>query len=297
LEGDFLIDRQVTGGKEQIRVAANHVRAAIGAAGVGAELSNGKIAMLAMKKADGSTGYAVQGQGDVSVTIAGVQMTGAVGIEANTLGSAVSQTMTVGGQNLVLSYDDTAFDPRFNLSNLDMVLEGVIGDALASVADTISDIKTDISPAYDNEGTQVNDNLLAKTLPVINNSVTTMLGLDKLMGVADYTQRYLGTSSEAHILALAAPTYGSSNKPTMRGLLNYLEANWLPTLPGVASGALVLSMGDSGLEIVYHDTLKAGTKIKVDLGEDVAALGLSLDGNLEVNLGVQVEAGFKIAQP
>ncbi|MEX8493277.1 MAG: hypothetical protein AB3X43_04715, partial [Sphaerotilus sp.] len=90
------------------------------------------------------------------------------------------------------------------------------------------------------------------------------------------------------------PVYGSLGQPTLRGLLSYLQAEWLPTL-GLDAKALQLVMGKTGLELVFADTLHLTTSSRLNLGAQVDAIGLQLDGDVNLNVTADVDVAFRLS--
>ncbi|MGI9134380.1 MAG: hypothetical protein ACR2I0_10635, partial [Rhodoferax sp.] len=374
LAGNFVIDRTVLDNRSQLRVKASNLSAFVGMNGVGAQLSNGQLAMLIGNAADGSTGYAIQGSASVTVSTGVLDMTGQVGLVGNTLQRAVNTTISVGNQSLVLAYDGALVPPKIDIGNLDALLTSTLGDAMRTLSTTVVDTKAAITPQYDAGGNATNDNPMARELPVLGTSLSQLIGADKILGIGEYVQRYMLSGSAnltapdystvgvgAALLAfggtnyLKAPTLtitggsgtgfaakavliggvvsieitnpgkgyyaalptltlsggettgttcsnsatlmypvGAAHQATLRGLLAYLQDNWLPTL-GLGKDALKLVMGSHGIDIAFADKFTLQSTTTLRLGTDAEAIGLTLDGDIQVGVAVDVDLAFRLA--
>ncbi|MBF0182661.1 MAG: hypothetical protein HQM03_21820, partial [Magnetococcales bacterium] len=248
----------------------------IGVQGVGgASLSNGKLAMLLGSTASGGTGYAMQGEANVVVDTPVVDMAGKIRLLGNTLGRAVDQQFTVASTTLTMHYDATILPAKVELGDLDAMLTDTLGDVVTSVSGVVVDLKNAITPQYDTGGNPINSHPMARELPILGTSLSQLIGADKLLGIGDYTQRYL-----------ALPT------PTLRGLLTYLQDNWLPTM-GAARDALQLVMGTTGLEFSFANVFSMTSTTSLRL--DNEALGLDLDGEVKVNVKADIDVAFRMS--
>ena len=302
LEGDFLIDRTVLGQHSQIRLAINHLSTEFSVpGGVGsAGLQDGRLLVLLGSDADGQPGYAMQGMATAVIDTPLVDLTGQVQVRGNTLGRAVTMTQMVGGSSLVLALDAARQSAVVDFGQLDALLTDLLGDGMALVAGIMSDLKAQISPEFERDGNgnplgteNINDHPMAAELPLIGTSLTELMAADRILALGDFTQRYLGTTAGA-LGNLPEPTYGPANQPTLRGLLVYLQTHWLPSI-GASADALQVVMGDQGLSLRFDDVLKFSTATELVLGAQAEQLGLAIDGTIDFEISVEVDAAFELA--
>ena len=274
LSGQFAVDRTVVDHVPQIRIAASGLSAFVGVGDVGASLSNGQLTVLIGTSATtGLRGYSMQGQATAIVATPVVSMTGQVRLVGDTLG-------------------ENPVSPRVDLGELDALLTDRLGGAVASVADSVSDLKRAISPDFDAGGTNTNTHPMAVELPIIGRSLSQLSGMDRLLGLGDYVSRYLGEATGS-ATGLPVPNWGATGQPTLRGLLGYLQTQWLPTL-GVSADALQVVMGRTGLEIAFADTLHLSSTTAIQFGAEAEALGLKLDGDLNVNVSADLDVALRL---
>ena len=219
--------------------------------------------------------------------------TGKVGIVGNTLGRALERTQTIGTTELVLAYDERRLEANIDFGDLDIIIsEGdLLYSAMDAVSDGISMLKADISPEYDASGTNINSNPLAVELPVIGSSLSQLVGADRLLSIGDYVQRYIGNSTDfSH---LKEPVYGETGQPTMKGLLGYLQKNWLSEM-GASEGALKLVTTTDGVSIAFDDTFNIESETTLRFDEAVEDYYISIDGEVTAAVAVALDVAFNI---
>src|SRR5690606_6492153 len=89
-------------------------------------------------------------------------------------------------------------------------------------------------------------------------------------------------------------------KPTMGGLLQYLEENSLPTLGGDGGGLSWRLLTDpvsgakKAIEITFEDTFAYQASIGLDLGAGARNIGFVVDGDADVGLAVQADVKARL---
>ena len=250
--------------------------AAIAVAGQTAELIDGQMLLLLPD----AGGYALSLDGHVRVPVPipgadGLALMSEFSLGLNRSAAAVQETVSVNGQALVLNLALDATDVKFG--RLDVTLDNVLGSKLYGVAGELVDLRTKM--------------LSAEALPVIGKTVDELIGLSPVLSLGQYVQAYLHPAMQRLDKAadLPAPVY-SHGSPTLRGLNDYLTANWHPGSGG--GTALTVSLDEHGLSLDLAAAVSVDTDLALDFGAALGGSALSLSGKM--NVSAQVDAGLDL---
>ena len=295
IQGDFVIQRSVQDNRSMLAVGIANFNAAFEVGSIGsAGLQDGNALILMGTAASGASGYAITGTALAVIDTPIMDTAGDIKIVGNTLGRVVERAQKVGDITLEIAHAEAYKDASIDLSNLDVIISDgdLLYSAVNTVSDSISGLKTAITPVYDTSGTNTNMNPMAVELPVIGSSLSQMVGADKLLSIGDYIQRYIG--NEADFASLTAPVYGATGQPSLKGMLGYLQDNWLLEL-GIAKEALQLITTDEGVRITFADIFEIDSEVTLRFDEAVEDYYLSIDGEVTANIGVALDVAFDIA--
>jgi len=242
-------------------------------------------------------------------------------------------TLMIGGGGVELGnirFEDTDFydgelSPGFSADLRD--IGGILNDAAFLVLDLlgeeIEDIKGDLVPIYDSHGNVISEGseFLTMTIPGTDVSLNRILGIENLLDIGKYIRHYLrpklsSTGFERDLtIPLGNPSaagetgtnYYGPDGPTIGGLFDYLQANWIPTLGGGAGGLSwdpIMGDGDDpdtdnddivGVNITFSQNFPFQRIIGLNFGEEAEAIGLSVEGDMELNLDVNIDLAMNLS--
>jgi hypothetical protein len=187
-----------------MKIGATGLSALINVAGQSAGVVDGQMGLVLP-----GSGYALDLQASLRLPIPGLNGTALVGdvdLALNRTGQALNQTITVGGQDVSVRFARAADVTDFAVSNIDVSIEGRLGDLLKGVAQELS---------------RANAYLLAdEDLPLIGRSLEDLLQISDELSIGQHVIDYIDQNPAA---------FGSAGVPTLRGLEAYLRANWKPS--------------------------------------------------------------------
>ena len=221
-----------------------------------------------------------------------------------------------------LTFGDTDFydgelSPGFNADLRD--IGGILTEAAYLVLDwlgeEIDDVRGDLVPIYAADGSVISEGneFLTQTIPGTDVSLNRILGLDSLLNLGQYIRHYLRPAlsnsgfTRDYSIPLGNPAaagetgtnYYGPDGPTLGGFFQYLEANWIPTLGGQAGGLAwdPIMDGDDivGIDITFTQDFPFTRTVGLNFGEEVDSIGLSVDGDMEMNLDVVIDLAMGLS--
>jgi len=234
-------------------------------------------------------------------------------------------TLSIGGGGVELghvSFADSDFydgelSPGFDvdLQNIGGILEEAAFLVLDWLGEQIEDVKGDLVPIYAADGTVISEGneFISRTIPGTDISINNVLGLENLLDVGKYIRHYLRPhlSESGFDRDLSIPlgnpgaagetgtNYYGPGGPTLGGFFAYMEANWIPTLGGQAGGFRwdpIMDGGDIvGIDLTFEQDLTFERQFGLNFGEEAEAIGLTVDGEVVLNLEVTVDLAMGLS--
>ena len=236
-------------------IAGTGLNATISVAGYTGGIIDGRVA-AAVLPGEGLA-FTLDARAQVPVPGLDLKLFGQVEVGMNLSDGPVDQSIVVGGETLSLSFDE-ADETRFNLSDLDASLEGVLGNLLSGTAREIARFQLQLQEA--------------EPLPILNRSVDEILQLSPYLAIGQHVLDYMAQPVEQ---------YGLQGVPTVRGLQAYLAE--VLELPQNESG-LIFNFDENGLtlglDVAFDVTVN---DVEIDLAQDLGALGLRLEGDVRID--------------
>ncbi|MBF0309022.1 MAG: LEPR-XLL domain-containing protein, partial [Magnetococcales bacterium] len=143
LSGNFAVSR---GADQSILLGATDLSAHFGAGGVGVSLANGRLGAYIASPMEGHGGYALVASGLASLDgFSGISLSADAAVRINTLGFPVSQTVSVGGQDLSIVFADRALVQEVSILSGELQVAGLgsLSGALA-IRSQSADDQTDV---------------------------------------------------------------------------------------------------------------------------------------------------------
>ncbi len=213
---------------------------------------------------------------------------------------------------------DGELDPGFSvdLQNIGGILTEAAYLVLDFLGQEITDLKGDLVPIYDPvDGSEISsgNDFLSSTIPGTDVSLNRVLGLDNLMNLGEYIRHYLrphlgdtGFERDAAIplgnpgaAGESGTNYYGPSGPTLGGFFDYLQAYWIPTLGGEAGGLSwdpIMDGGDVvGVDLTFTQDFPFERVIGFNFGEEAESIGLSVDGDMEINLAVNIDLAMGLS--
>ncbi|NJN75492.1 MAG: hypothetical protein HC796_03710 [Synechococcaceae cyanobacterium RL_1_2] len=260
-------------------------------------LENGYLGLVL--KNDGR--YAFQGFANANVTVNALKAGGDIGVygvRTNNSSLVINETIQVGNETITINLNTAnpnfnldlgtqlvpiAFDPSgntfgFNVSNIsvDVSLETGVGVNIRGVLDDaatfLSGVKNDLNGTF-----------VAQKLPILDRSIDQIIGVSNYLALGDQVNNYLSTSTDAN----------TSNRSVL-GLISYLKDNWLSQLPIYEGLTFVYDPNNSQFILTYASNTTYKTQFDLNLGDQVANLGLEFTGNASIELEVTPTIDFDL---
>ncbi|MDY0304228.1 MAG: hypothetical protein RBQ65_06295, partial [Sphaerochaeta sp.] len=223
-------------------------------------------------------------------------------------------TLVIGGGGVELgnvSFADTDFydgalDPGFSadLREVGGILESAAYLVLDLLGEAIVDLKADLLPVYATDGSVISEGneYLTMTIPGTDISLDRMLGIESLLDLGLYIRHYLrpelGTTDFERDASIPlgqeaeGEDYYGGGDPTIGGFFDYLQENWIPTLGGEGGGLSwdpIMDGGDIvGVDVSFIHDYSFERNVGLNFGEEAETIGLTIDGDLELNLEVAI---------
>ena len=117
------------------------------------------------------------------------------------------------------------------------------------------------------------------------------------MNVGHYVQHYLAPGLGRTITKDPNIPYGSyaEGRPQADELLQFLNANWLPSLPAAYREWLSYTLDDSGFRFSYDASPSFSQDINLDLATGLDEFGVTLDGQATLTVAVTAGINFDLA--
>ncbi|KPK77232.1 MAG: hypothetical protein AMJ79_03940, partial [Phycisphaerae bacterium SM23_30] len=231
-------------------------------------------------------------------------------------------TLVIGGGGIELghiSFGDSDFydgvlEPGFEVDLRE--IGGILTEAAFLILDwlgeEINDLKGDLVPIYDTDGSVISEGneFLTRTIPGTDVSLNRILGLDSLLNLGQYIRHYLRPKLSVddpgferdYTIPLGDPEaageegtsyYTDAHEPTLGGFFEYLKDTWIKTLGGEAGGLSWEPIMDGedivGIDITFTQDFPFERVIGLNFGEEAESIGLSVDGDMELNLEVLID--------
>ncbi len=309
LSGTFTISTAGTLANPELRLYGTNISAAIGPG----SLTGGTIGLVIAADNLGSPAYALSGSGTVNVTGAGdLHFVGEVGVQVNTLGRAINTA--VNGVDVIFATGERI--NALDVGNLDVSLTGFLADTLDSAASTVIDLANDFKP-----GNLSDSNPMGMNIPGIDKNLAEILSVGDILALGDYVHHYLApyfyveqnlsnyVPDPEDDLPVGQftwqPIYSDglfpsvvditwTNGPTLTGLVDFLRTQWIPTLPGLNGDNLKVVLSETGINVLLQGSVTQNSTIDFSLGDEAAEFGLSLDGDIQLDLSMvaDLDLGF-----
>ena len=253
---------------------------------------------------------------------------GAGGSHANDVNASIALRIlgaTVGSVSFAdTDFFDGALSPGFDADL--RAIGGVFTDAAYALlnyfAEEIDDIREEFVRTYNPEDGSIDspgNEFLNMTIPGTDVSLERILGLGDLLKLGQYIKHYLHPYFVAHDISqtftrdLAIPLgqpgdgettddyYDEDDEPSLGGFFDYLTDSWIPTLGGQAGGLTWEAIEDTtdydgdgdtdeivGIEVAFAQNVPFQRKVGFNFGEEAESVGLTVDGDLELNLDVSM---------
>jgi len=212
---------------------------------------------------------------------------------------------------------DGELSPGFNvnLQNVGELFDTAVYLVLDWLGTEIEDLRGDLVPVYAADGSVISEGYeaLTKTIPGTDISVNNVLGLEQLLNIGTYIRHYLrpqlgdtGFTRDPSI-PLGNPgaagetgdSYYGSSGPSLGGFFEYMEAYWIPTLGGQAGGFTWEMITDGpdivGVDLLFEQDFTFDRQFSLNFGEEVEAIGLEVDGQVELNLEVAIDLAMSLS--
>lgn len=296
-ESDGAILAAVQNVKAQISLAGVSVGGSVDGSGgqtgdLTGNLVNGRLVLVLFK--DGQ--YVLKGSASASLILGGtIEVGGDLGIEVANIDEAnfgtnnpfsINEAIAIGNQSVTVDFTDITADIfKFTTSNLyiDLILTDTIKSALRSAAGTLDGVKQNLTPQYQNgQLISGSESLLSYSIPLADTS------LDKILGISNYLA--LGSSINEYLDQPAAP----NTQQTLLGLMAYLKADWLPTLPIYQGLDFVYNKDTKTLALTYKSDATYNSSLAFNLGSEAKKFGLEVTGDAIVNLAVTAGIDFAL---
>jgi len=300
LEGNFVFVRgPPEDGITTITVGAFDVGAFLGVGETGLLLVNGTLGLVLLDE-NGISSYALTAKGTTALTvedIVGISQT--VEVNINHTGEAVDETIEVGEDSVHVYYEDGTDVEEFNVSEFDLLLDGLLAGWIDELAGSMIDLRADLLPVTDEGGNVTYPSIISTPIPGTDASLDSMLGISPLLSMGDYLQHYLHPNMHPDEVlpeddTIPVGVYGELG-PTLKGLLEYLEEHWVPTLGGENESPLTIELTDTGFKLAFKTGLDFETDINLTFGQDFHEFGLTVDGDVTLGVEVQTDIDFELS--
>ena len=224
-------------------------------------------------------------------------------MEANTTGAVLSATTASTGLAVDLSFSTSSQLARITLpapttamgysqfTALDaaagLLETAALGAELTYVTTTVDGVTNSVaSGALDVDGAPTALNALSNQLDGFGKTVAQLLGVNAVLHLGGYIQRYLRPAMGLPAIANDPLPLGSAT-PTVDGLITYLTTNWLPKVTGMTGNALAYAVDSRGYRLDVQGAQLFSQAVSLDLQAALANLGILLDSVPSVTVAVR----------
>jgi len=295
LTGSVTVTDASTAGTYKILVAGEQLSGLLGASGKGLQLTDVQLGAVLVEKADSTWAYAAQGSAAATaVGLTGVALVdgSSVGIEVNQIGAAVDETVPLSSGSVQVEFADGTAINQFDTSNLDVKLADQFSTLVNNAASYVAGVRSTLTVTTDSVGNLVTQSVVAQRLPGIGASLDDLLGVSPILDLGAYAQHYLDQTVAVPDDSVPV-TYGADG-PTLKGLLAYLNAAWLPRLSGQSGQELGLELTNQGVQFCFQQQSSYTKQLNLDFGHAFDLIGLNFTGNVTVNAAVQADVGLTL---
>ncbi|MGI9211233.1 MAG: beta strand repeat-containing protein [Methylococcaceae bacterium] len=254
-------------------LGGTHLNASINVAGQEAAVRDGTLGLIF-----GNVGFALSVDATATVSVPGlpgVNLFGDISLDINKTGWMVNQSIVVDGQTIPIKFDNSGSEPHLNLGSVDVTLGGVLSESLTDAALKLSHARADLQQNTD--------------LPLIDQSLDELFQLSSVMNIGDFMLHYMGQPTD--LTYLPAVVYGSTGKPTLKGMIGYLNTYWGPQ-SGLGAN-LRLNLDGEGFKFGLTGALDVNvSNLKLDLSDLLGGIPLKMDTALSVDAHLKAALDF-----